>query len=82
MLHHNFTTIVKARAAFCVAFFQGAIAYRDENERRKTFEGFWSDMWPISPKALAQAGFYYCGMHHFLGAEKFDQPEYYLLDVG
>ena len=40
---------------------QSAIAFRDENERRKTFEGFWSDTWPVSPKALAQAGFYYCG---------------------
>jgi len=40
---------------------RSAIAFRDENERRKTFEGFWSDTWPVSPKALAQAGFYYCG---------------------
>ena len=35
--------------------------FRDENERRKTYEGFWSDAWPVSPKALAQAGFFYCG---------------------
>lgn len=38
-----------------------AIGLRNENDRRKTFEGFWSDTWPVSPKALAQAGFYYCG---------------------
>ena len=37
------------------------IALRDENERRKTFEGFWSDTWPVSSKALVQAGFFYCG---------------------
>ena len=40
---------------------RSAIAFCEENERRKTFEGFWSDTWPVSPKALAQAGFYYCG---------------------
>ena len=42
-------------------FVQSAVAFRDENERRKTFEGFWSDIWPVSSKALAQAGFFYCG---------------------
>ena len=40
---------------------RSTIAFRDENERRKSFKGFWSDTWPVSPKALAQAGFYYCG---------------------
>ena len=47
---------------FRVFLFQSAIALRDENERQKTFDGFWRDNWPISPKALAQAGFFYCGM--------------------
>ena len=40
---------------------QSAIAFRNENERQRTFDGFWSDTWPVSSKALAQAGFYYCG---------------------
>lgn len=40
---------------------RSAVAFRDENERRKTFEGFWRDIWPVSSKALAQAGFFYCG---------------------
>ena len=44
---------------------QSIIAFRDENKRRKTFEGFWCDTWPVSAKSLAQAGFYYCGKHKF-----------------
>ena len=40
---------------------RGAIAFRDENHRKKSFEGLWSDKWPVTPNALAQAGFYYCG---------------------
>jgi len=40
---------------------QGAIAFRDEIERRKTFEGLWRDECPVSPETLVQAGFYYCG---------------------
>ena len=47
-----------------IFIFQSAIAFRNENERRKTFEGFWSDTWPVSPKTLAQAGFYYLGETH------------------
>ena len=34
---------------------------QDEKERMKTFEGSWCETWPVSPKALAQAGFFYCG---------------------
>ena len=40
---------------------QRMIAFRDETERRKTFEDLWCDTWPVSAKSLAQAGFYYCG---------------------
>ena len=42
-------------------FVQSAIAFRDENARRKTFEGFWRDTWPVSAKAMVQAGFFHCG---------------------
>ena len=54
------------KSYFCVYsimfLFQSALAFRDENQRIKTFEGFWSNIWPISPKALAQAVFFYCGI--------------------
>ena len=40
---------------------KGVIAFRDENEREKSFEGFWSSTWPVMHNALAQAGFFYCG---------------------
>ena len=40
---------------------RSAITFRDENQRKKSFEGFWSNMWPVTPNTLAQAGFFYCG---------------------
>ena len=31
---------------------RSAITFCDENQRKKSFEGFWSNMWPVTPNTL------------------------------
>ena len=41
---------------------EATIIFRDEKERLRTFEGSWNNLSPVTPKALVQAGFFYCGL--------------------